>query len=327
MRGAQRVSIASKDKPIVIALGGNAISPPGREGNVSEQFNQTRLTVEILADLYMTGHQLVLTHGNGPQVGNILHRVELAVGEVYALPLHVCVADTQAGMGYMIAQCMNNALTKRGLEPAAGTLITTVLVDENDSAFERPTKPIGRFYNREKMESLVERFGWAMKEIEPGQWRRVVPSPRPRHIFELEMIRSLIKAGHLMVVAGGGGVPVVRRANGDLDGVEAVVDKDHSSALLALELDVEIFVMVTGVDRVKVDFGKPHERALDQVDTKELRRYLETGQFPAGSMGPKVEAALRFLEESKNDNARVIIADLVTLGAALQGQAGTQITR
>jgi carbamate kinase len=311
--------------PIVVALGGNAISRESEEGNVPQQFANTARTAAHVVDLVEAGRRLVVTHGNGPQVGNVLRRVELAAHEIYTMPLDVCGAHTQGGMGYMIAQCLNNELRRRGIAQTAAALVTMVEVDRDDPEFRQPTKPIGKHYTRERAEQLQREHGWRMTEINARGFRRLVPSPRPRAIVEGELIRRLAHQGQLLVAAGGGGVPVVCNASGELVGVEAVVDKDRTSALLALLIEAETLVIATGIERVALDFGRSTQRFIDQMTRAEARRYLAEGQFPPGSMGPKIEAALAFLDATPMPAAQVIICDLAHLRAALRGDSGTRL--
>jgi len=313
--------------PIVVALGGNAISREDEEGNIPQQFRRTRQTVVWLANLIEAGRQIVITHGNGPQVGNVLRRVELAAHEIYPLPLDTCGADTQGGMGYMIAQCLNNELRRRGIARTVGVIITMVEVAPDDPAFKNPTKPIGRSYERHKGEQMRDRYGWQMVEVAGGRLRRVVASPIPQSIVEVELIRRLTQAGDLLVVGGGGGIPVSRDDEGDLVGVEAVIDKDRTSALLADAIDAGTVLIATNVERVALDFGKPTQRFVDRLTVAEARRHLVEGQFPSGSMGPKIEAAIAFLEQSRRSDARVIICNLRHVADALAGRAGTQLER
>ncbi len=312
---------------LVIALGGNAISRPGEEGNIADQFRHTGETVEWLANLIAKGMQPVITHGNGPQVGNILRRVELSLGEVYPIPLHLCVADTQAGMGHMITQCLNNALVRRGKDRLAATLVTHVVVDADDPAFSNPDKPIGRAISQERAEHFAKTYGWEMREYPKVGWRRVVASPRPRSILEIEIIQRLVREGEILVVGGGGGIAVRRNESGEYFGVDCVIDKDRTTALLAAQLGVELFVIATGVNKVMLDYSKPTQRALDLLTLDEARRYLAQGQFPAGTMGPKIEAAVDFLEKSTQPNPKVLICELECIEDALEGRAGTVIVR
>lgn len=312
---------------MVVALGGNAISRPDEEGNVQEQFENSRITGQALAELIDQGQQLVVTHGNGPQIGNFLLRNLAASGVIYPLPMEVAVAHVQGGMGYMIAQTLMNELARRGKERVVTTIVTTVLVDHDDPSFEHPTKPIGRRLNVDDVRRLAREEGWKATEISPGVYRRVVASPMPRRIMEMETIRRAVNAGDLLVVAGGGGIPVVCDPKDGLRGVRAVIDKDHASALLATELDAAVLMILTNVDRVSINFGGSDEQSIDQMTVEQAQRWMDQGQFPAGSMGPKVEAAIRFLSESKRSDARVIIGPLHRTLDAFQGRIGTCMTK
>jgi carbamate kinase len=308
---------------LVIALGGNAISVPGEQGTIDEQFAHTRITARILAEAILAGYQPIITHGNGPQVGNILRRVELAKHEMYTLPLEVCVADTQAGMGYMIAQCLQNELAERGLPRRVTAIVTTVLVDEADPAFGEPTKPIGPRLLRSVAEAHQQTDGWQIREFEDGSFRRIVSSPRPQEILELESICHLTRDGELVVCCGGGGIPVTRDGLGRYAGVGAVIDKDLTTALLARELGVATMVILTAVEQVCLDFGKPTERRLTQLTLAEAAGHLAAGQFETGSMRPKVEAAVDFVSHSPHPDATACIAHLDKLSEVLAGTSGT----
>ena len=315
-----------RNKLIVVALGGNAISRPGDVGDIPQQFKNTSYTARYLADLVEHGYQLLITHGNGPQVGAALRRVELAAQEVYPLPLDICGADTQGGMGYMIAQCFNNELRRRGIEITANTIITSVEVDRNDPEFRKPTKPIGTFYTTEDAERMQREYGWKMVRAQRnGKYRRVVPSPVPRRIIEAKLIRECIAAGDLIVAGGGGGVPITRNEDGSFVGVEGVIDKDRTSALLAREIGAATFIIATGVSKVALNFGAPEERPLDRMTLSEAKHYVAEGQFPAGSMGPKIEAAVDFLTHVQSPGACVIICDLEHVMDAINGRDGTWI--
>ncbi len=312
-------------QPTVIALGGNAISVPGEQGNIPQQFAHMSDTARYLTGAMADGRNIVITHGNGPQVGNVLRRVELASSEMYPLPLEVCVADTQAGMGYMIGQCMINALKKRGIETDVTTLVTNVLVDRDDAAFKRPTKPIGSQMPKAQAEGHRDKDGWAIVEVADGIYRRIVPSPIPQEIIELNTIRRLVEDGELVICCGGGGVPVTRDEHGMLRGAAAVIDKDRTSALLARKLNAQTLVILTAVEQVCLNFGKPDQKALDTLTIAEAKTYLKEGHFAEGSMGPKIEAAVDFVEGSDNPDAVAIIAELPQLTAALEGKSGTRI--
>ena len=312
---------------MVVALGGNAISDPGTPGTIADQFAQSRATSVVLADLIDAGHQLLITHGNGPQVGNILRRVELAAGEVYPIDLGLCVADSQAGMGYMICQCLANELASRGRKGHPTTIVTTVRVDADDPAFSHPTKPIGIYYTKEQADRHIADNGWQMNEIAGRGWRRMVPSPLPLEILQLEAIRSLFEGGQVVVAAGGGGIPVIHVAGSGYEGVEAVIDKDLTSAMLAVELEADTLAIITGVDGVYRDFGTPEQVKLDTLGAAEARKMLQAGQFPEGSMGPKIQAAINFLTSSASGNAQVLITTSDDLEASVQGRAGTRVVR
>lgn len=317
--------------PIVIALGGNAISPPETEGNIQQQFAQTRVTSQAIADLVEAGRNMIIAHGNGPQVGNAIRRVELSAHEVYTLDLGICVADLQGGMGYMISQCLINELHRRNIQRDVTTIVTSVVVDRSDPAFEDPTKPIGSMLTPERAEQFRRDFGWHIKPMPKGGYRRVVPSPRPREILEINLLRRLVQEGEILIAAGGGGIPVVREEDGRLEGTEAVIDKDLAAALLAREVGALDFFIVTGVPKVFINFGTDDEQALDRLTAEEAKKHLADGQFPPGSMGPKIQAAINFLaEESPGDqrgDARVVICDIDGMRDALAGKAGTIITR
>jgi carbamate kinase len=318
--------MASDSKRMVIALGGNAITLPSEEGNVAQQFAHTRETMRCIADIITAGNDVVLTHGNGPQVGRILQRSEVAAEHhIYPIPMELCVADTQGGMGYMISQCLENELLSRGIDRKCATVITTVLVDESHPDFVNPTKPIGVFYREEEARRHMERDHWRMVNVPNRGWRRVVPSPDPLEIIEINLIRHLSDAGDLVVCCGGGGIPVCRHPEGGYRGVEAVIDKDRTATLLATVLDMDLLVILTSVPAVCIHYGTPQEQALGGVTTTEAQRLLDERQFPAGSMGPKVESAIGFVKASRRKDAAAIITDQQTLPAALRREAGTWI--
>ena len=312
---------------IVVALGGNAISRENQEGTVAQQFENSRNTAVALADLIEQGHGLVITHGNGPQIGNFLLRNEAAAGAIYPLPMEVAVAHVQGGMGFMIAQALTNELNRRSHEGVVTAIVTTVRVDADDPSFRNPTKPIGRVMSRADAEKYQQSEGWSIKETAPGKFRRVVASPQPRHIMEIKAIRRSVQAGDLLVVCGGGGIPVVQDPVAGLRGVKAVIDKDLASALLAVELDATTLMILTAVDYVSIDFGKPSERQIKSMSADEAEGWLREGQFPAGSMGPKVQAAIQFIRASRTASPEVIIGPLDRAADAVAGRIGTRITR
>ena len=312
---------------VVIALGGNAISIPGEQGTIEEQFSHTRQTAVFLADAIEAGYQPIITHGNGPQVGNVLRRVELARHEMYTIPLEVCVADTQAGMGYMISQCLMNELANRGKPKHVTTIVTTVTVNNGDPAFRMPSKPIGPKLIKAVAEHHHDTEGWFIREMEDGGYRRIVPSPRPLEILELQTIRNLADDGELVVCCGGGGIPVSRNEQGQFHGAPAVIDKDLTTALLARELGVSRLAILTGVDYVYLDFGRPTQQRLTKVSLDQARKHLADGHFGAGSMRPKVEAAIDFISHSTAPSPVACIGHLEMLTEVLAGTSGTQFIK
>jgi carbamate kinase len=316
----------SKAPVLVVALGGNAITRADDEPSVQAQFARTRATMDELMPVIASGDwRVVVTHGNGPQVGNILLRSDLAAeaGELPRLPIDSAVADTQGAMGYMIGQCLANELWESGLQAPVATIVTQVIVDEDDPAFLDPSKPVGRFYPGAEVDDL-RRHGWTLKEDPQGRgFRRVVPSPAPLEIVEEPVIRALLDSGVIVIACGGGGVPVRADEAGALTGVEAVIDKDLASSLLATQVRASALAILTDVDRVYLDYGAPDERALDEVDAATLKRLHEQGHFPSGSMGPKVEAVVGFVERG---GKRAIITSPERLADALEGRAGTHVT-
>ncbi|MGB0717019.1 MAG: carbamate kinase [Phycisphaerae bacterium] len=311
-------------KRIVVALGGNAITQPHEEGNVEEQFANSRVTARSLADLIEQGHTLTVTHGNGPQIGNFLLRNEAAAGKIYPLPMEVAVAHVQGGMGFMIAESLTNELSSRRLDLRASALITMIEVDRDDPSFADPTKPIGRVLTKEDADRFAGQEGWRVKEITDGKYRRVVPSPKPMRILERDLIRRTVEAGELLVVCGGGGIPVVRHDNGRLVGMPAVIDKDLASALLASDIEANVLMILTNVEQVALDFGKPSQRTVAELTVSEAKQYMAEGQFPAGSMGPKVQGAINFVE-SGGDGAFAVIGPLDRAAEALAGEVGTRV--
>jgi len=302
----------------VIALGGNAILPVGQAGTISEQFAITRLTMGQIAELVEAGREVVVTHGNGPIVGNIVLRSEAMRETIPPMPLGICVADSQGGIGYMIQQVLRNALNARGIDRDVVTLVTQVSVDAADPAFVNPTKPIGPFYSEAEARELASAQGWAVAEDGDRGWRRVVPSPRPTGVVELGVVRKLIDAGCVPVTVGGGGIPVFVEAQDRLEGIEAVVDKDYASALLARELGAERLIVVTSVDAVYRDYGTPEAQRVARmtaVEAMELARSV-----PAGSMGAKLDAVAQFVRDT---GAQAVIAQPEDLLAAAAGEKGT----
>ncbi len=313
-------------KRLVIAIGGNAIQPAGDPATAESQRHRIEETASKLADLVQAGYDLVVTHGNGPQVGNILLQNEESRQLVPAMPLDVCGAESQAQVGYLLDQALRNEFAVRRIERGVACVITQTLVDVNDPAFTTPTKPIGPFYQREADLIVKRAKGWKLVEDRArGGWRRVVPSPQPIDVIEKDVILKLVGDGdgNVVICTGGGGVPVVRRG-GRLIGVEAVIDKDLAAAVLAEALGWKTLVIATDVERVALGFGKPTQRFLDRMTLAEAKKHLADGQFPPGSMGPKIEAVIDFLESG---GELVVVTDLDHLVAAVDKKAGTRITR
>lgn len=311
-------------KRAVIAFGGNAISNRDKEDTIQNQFLNTYASLKPIVELIKNGYQLALTHGNGPQVGNALLRVELARGKAPILPLYICDADLQGGMGFMISQCLHNRLKAENIEREVATIVSQVLVDENDTAFDKPAKFIGQFYDKDKAEKLKVEMGWDDVAQFPGddRWRRVVPSPRPISMVEKSTIRSLVHSGTIVIAGGGGGIPVIQK-DGRLMGVDAVIDKDYAAAVMAHDIEAELLIILTDVEQVFINYGKPNQTPLGNVTLDEIRQYLDEGHFPYGSMGPKMHAAVKFLE---NGGKKVIITSLEKGSEAVVGNAGTRIT-
>ncbi len=316
-------------KRVLVALGGNALQKAGGSGTWTESVQQMRLTAPVLARLARGENELIVTHGNGPQVGALLRSTELAAREVPPRPLDVLDAESEGQVGYLIAQELGKALHAEGVDRAVLALLARMEVDPRDPAFRHPTKPIGGFYTEEEARRLRKGEGWT---VEPdrarGGWRRLVPSPRPRRWVEGDTVRALFEEGlgsrAVLVTGGGGGIPVVRRPGGVLDGAEAVIDKDLAAALIARTLAVRTFVILTDVPGISVGFGTRWERLLGAVDREELERHYRAGEFPPGSMGPKVEAGLEFLQ---GEGEEFIVTDIPSFERALAGDAGTRVRR
>jgi carbamate kinase len=308
-------------KTILLAVGGNSLIRAGQKGTIAEQLANARRTASQIVALCRAGYRLVITHGNGPQVGAALLRSERAASEVPGQPLDVCDACTQGEIGYLLEQALDTELRAAGLSVPVVTLLTQCVVSPEDPAMQRPTKPVGPFYLQAEAEARQRQFGWKIVEDASRGYRRVVPSPEPEEIVELEVIRDLVEKNVLVIACGGGGIPVVWR-DGALQGVEAVIDKDRASALLASQLGVDLFVISTDTDFVYLDFKKPTQRPLYSVHAGELQQYFEAGHFPAGNMGPKVESVLRFLRVG---GKQAIITSCDHLSGAVGGSAGTHI--
>lgn len=310
-------------KTVVVALGGNAILQPGQGGTFEEQYGNVHRTVEQLAEMVLSGKwRLVITHGNGPQVGNILLQQDAAKAVVPPMPMDVCGAESQGFIGYMIQQAFHNVLAHagRGDIPVA-TIVTQVLVDKADPAFENPTKPVGPFYSAEEAKRLQAEKGWHVVEDAGRGWRRVVPSPDPKAIVEREAIRILVENRAIVVASGGGGIPVIKE-DGTYRGVEAVIDKDLAGERLAEDVGAAVFLILTDVDRVRLNYKKPGEKVLDRMTVAEAKGYAQQGHFAKGSMEPKVKACVRFIEAG---GERAVIASLAQAVEAVEGRAGTQV--
>lgn len=316
------------DKPplLVVALGGNAMQDPSGDDSVASDLERTARTAEHLVAIVRLGWRLVITHGNGPQVGNHLYRTELAHEDagLPLLPLEVCVADTQGGMGYVLQQSLANAFHAADLPAVVATVVTQVLVDADDPAFTDPSKPVGEMIPTERVELLRER-GWTLVEDHRrGGWRRVVPSPDPREIVEADAISGLVERGVIVVAAGGGGIPVRQDPDGTLVGIPAVIDKDLASSLLAIDLQADGLLILTDVDSVSLGFDTKDERPMASLSVAEARAHLDGGEFPAGSMGPKVDALCRFAEAT---GRLALVTSIERAEDALEGEAGTRVTR
>ncbi|PKL24966.1 MAG: carbamate kinase [Spirochaetae bacterium HGW-Spirochaetae-3] len=310
-------------KTIVVALGGNALIEEGTEGTIEQQFENTRKSMAAIVGLVKEGHRVVLTHGNGPQAGVHLIRNEAGASQVAPSSLNVIVADTQGSIGYMIQQSLMNALLKAGVKTEVVTVVTQVVVDKNDPSMLNPTKYVGPFFKAEHLEACKAK-GWIMKE-DPGRgYRRVVASPIPVDVVEKTVIRELLDSGRVVIAVGGGGVPVCRAADGMLEGVDAVIDKDRASALLAGLIQADELLILTGVDKVAVNYKKPDQRVLDRMTVAEAEAFMAEGQFPKGSMGPKIEAAIDFV---KRGGKTVVITSLAKAQEAVDGTAGTRLVK
>lgn len=309
-------------KVAVVAIGGNSLIKDKDHQTVPDQFAATRETCIHIADMIERGWEVVITHGNGPQVGFILMRSELASRVLHTVPLDSCGADTQGALGYMIQQTLGNEFEKRGIQKPIVTVVTQVVVDKDDSAFENPSKPIGPFYDEARAKRYRDEEGWRIMEDAGRGWRRVVPSPIPMRIVEQEAIKALIGLGFVVIGVGGGGIPVVEE-DGSLRGVEAVIDKDYASGLLATGIKADLFLISTAVEKVALNYGKPNQIDLARMTLSEAKNYLQEGHFPPGSMGPKIKAVIKFLEEGGEE---ALITSPENLARALRGEMGTRIT-
>ena len=319
------MSSHSSKPSLLIAFGGNALNVPGNApAHQKEEFHQARQSMEQLVPLLEQGYEkIILTHGNGPQVGQIFRQQELTLHEFpRQITLDVCVADSQGRIGYILQNVFDNVCQQHGINKKSFSVITQVVVDPKDPGFDNPSKPIGLFYSKEGADRLAAERGWILKEDSGRGYRRVVPSPQPLEIVEKNIFHQLLDVGLIAIGAGGGGIPVVRNPDGQLEGIEAVIDKDRTSALLASQVGIECMVILTQVDRVYLDFNTPQQKPIREATATEMETWLNEGHFLEGSMKPKVEAAVQFL---KNGGRRAIIAHLNKLHAALEGNSGTHV--
>jgi len=306
----------------MIAMGGNSLSPKGEAGTITQQFAHTRETLDGIGNFIELGYNLCINHGNGPQVGNELLRMDLTHDKVPPLPLGVCVAGTQGSIGYMIQQSLQNKLRDMKVDREVVTMVTQVIVDKNDPSIKDPSKYVGARYSENEAKSLAKIFGWSIKEQEPGQWRRVVPSPMPEYIMHGKSIKALVDRGTIVIASGGGGIPVFNHPNGHLEGLDAVIDKDYAAAKLGRILHAEQLWIITDVDHVYSNFGTSIQEAIQSLTRIEAEELYNKGVFQQGSIGPKIKAALHFL---KYHGKKVIITSIPCIKDALDGKAGTEI--
>ncbi|HPY45201.1 MAG TPA: carbamate kinase [Sphaerochaeta sp.] len=313
-----------ESKLIVIAIGGNSLIEDPKHVTVQSQYEAARKTASHIARLIQAGHRVLIAHGNGPQVGYVLLRSDIAKDVLHQVPLDSCVADTQGAIGYQLQMALHNELTELGVTCPVVTVVTQVEVDANDPSFYNPTKPIGSFLTRNEAEERKTKDGWNVVEDAGRGYRRVVPSPKPKRIVELDSIRSLLENGSIVIAAGGGGIPVIRDEDGMLRGKEAVIDKDLAAALLAKELNADLFVISTAVEKVFLNWGKPTQKSLDLITSTEAKQYIKEGHFAPGSMLPKVEAIVDFVEVTNNTG---LITDPANIHGALYRDKGTKIVK
>ena len=309
-------------KSVMIALGGNALSPKGEAGTIDQQFSHTRESLDAIMHFVNLEYNICLTHGNGPQVGDELYRMELTYSDIPPLPLGVCVAQTQGSIGYMLQQSLQNALKEHQIEREVVTLITQTIVDADDPSIKNPTKFIGQRYTKAEAENMAQNFGWIIREQNEGEWRQVVPSPLPQYIEHGKSIQTLVDHGIIVIASGGGGIPAYWNKNGDLEGLDAVVDKDLSAALLGRVIKASELWIITDVDSVSINYGSTNEKTIHEMTTDEASAYHAEGHFQSGTMGPKIEAALYFL---KYHGDKVVITSIDGISEAIEGKNGTLI--
>jgi carbamate kinase len=306
----------------VVAVGGNSLIKDNNRKSIPDQYLSGAESMHHIADMIAQGWNVVVTHGNGPQVGFILRRSEIAAKELHEVPLDYCGADSQGSIGYMFARALTNEFKNRKMDKQVAAVVTQTIVDRNDPAFQNPTKPIGSFMSESEAKDKADQEGWAVVEDAGRGWRRVVASPKPVDIIEKAAIKALIDAGIIVVGVGGGGIPVIRDQNGDIEGVEAVIDKDFGSSLLATMIGADLFVISTAVEKVAINFNKPDQKWLEKLTLAEAKEYAASGQFAKGSMLPKIEAIIQFLE---NGGKKALITNPENISRALNGETGTWI--
>lgn len=311
-----------RPKIALVAFGGNAMLPENQRGLQKEQMRNARRAAELMVHIVRKGYELIIVHGNGPQVGNLLIQMEEASNNVPPYSLDVCDAMTEGSMGFMLEQALVNELRRRSIDKEVASLITQVVVDKDDPAFDRPTKPVGPFYSKFRGQQLAREKKWAMVEDAGRGYRKVVPSPRPIDVVPNRVIRELVEAGRIVIAAGGGGIPVIINGNGLFEGVEAVIDKDYAASLLAREVKADLFIILTAIERVCLNFGQPDQAEVPVLTVDEARKHLADGQFPPGSMGPKIRAAIEYIEAGGRE---VLITKDSHLKAALINRSGTRI--
>ncbi len=323
-RGSREASGGeAASRPIVlVAMGGHAFMQPGEKGTIEDHERNADAIAALLMNLVERGYHLVITHGNGPQVGSLLLQQELARAEVPPLPLDVLVAMTEGSLGYILQQSLLNHLRRRDVRRYVVTVVTQVLVDEKDPAFREPTKPIGPFLTKEEAERRRDTLGWHVVEDSGRGWRRLVPSPRPVRVIQRDMVRDAARAGHIVIACGGGGIPIHKKPDGRYEGIEAVIDKDLTSSVLAADIGAALLIILTNVPQVYVGYGGPGPRPLGAVTLEEIEHLHAQGNFPSGSMGPKIEAVIHFL---RSGGRRAVITNPESLPLAVEGRAGTHL--
>ena len=311
-----------RPKIALVAFGGNAMLPDNQKGLQSEQMRNAARAAELMVHIVRKGYELIIVHGNGPQVGNLLIQMEEAANKIPPYTLDVCDAMTEGSMGFMLERALVNELRRRSVDKEVASLVTQVVVDKDDPAFAKPTKPVGPFYSKFRGEQLAREKGWTMVEDAGRGYRKVVASPKPIDVVPKGVITQLVEAGRIVIAAGGGGIPVVINSNGLFEGVEAVIDKDYAASLLAREVKVDLFIILTAIERVFINFGQPGQAEAPVLTVDEARRHLADGQFPPGSMGPKIRAAIEYIEAGGRE---VLITKDTHLKAALINRSGTRI--